>query len=98
MQASPYLICAALWLPRWASSARKGADYVSALMLLTAIAIYVPVLSASRSSGGDMIALAFVAMSLATAAVLLVGSVVAILVLGRRGASRASSKDTLPGH
>ena len=65
-------------------------------MLLTAIVIYVPVLSASRSSGDDMIALAFVAMSLATAAVLLIGSVVATLVLRRRGTSRASSKDTLP--
>jgi hypothetical protein len=80
LQLAPYLLCAALWLPWRAPRAASTALTLSALLLLVALVLYLPMLWAPGARGGDMIALAFAAISAATTVGLLFGSAVAALV------------------
>jgi hypothetical protein len=80
LQVAPYLLCAVLWLPRRAPKAANTALTLSALLLLIAVVLYLPMLWAPGAQGGDMIALAFGAISAASTAVLLFGSALALLV------------------
>ncbi len=87
-QLVPYLLCAALWLPWRAPGAATTALVLSALLLLAAVVLYLPMLWAPGARGGDMIGLTFVAISAATAAVLLLASAAAFLVLWLRARAR----------
>jgi hypothetical protein len=91
-QLVPYVLCAALWLPWRAPGAATAALTLSALMLVAAVILYGPMLWAPGARGGDMIGFAFIAISAGTTAGLLLGSAVALVVLGlgaraRRGPS-----------
>lgn len=79
VQSVPYLLCAALWLPRRSAAASWGAFVFAVLLLGTAIVAYTPMLWAPGERGGDMISLTFVAVSGISALVLVVGSVVAVI-------------------
>jgi hypothetical protein len=83
-QAVPYVLCAGLWLPWRARSAATVALILAALLLLGAVVLYLPMLWAPGAQGGDMIGFAFIAISIVTTTVLLLGSAVAAVVLWRR--------------
>lgn len=80
-QAVPYVLCAGLWLPWRAPAAGTSAVVLATLLLLAALVLYLPMLAAPGARGGDMIGLAFLAISAVTTGALLVGSAVALLVL-----------------
>ena len=84
IQLLPYMVCAGLWLPRRTPAAATTAVIMSASLLLAAVAMYGPMVWAPESRGGDMIALAFVAISLGTTVAVLAGSALAALVLRLR--------------
>jgi hypothetical protein len=88
VQLAPYVLCAVLWLPWRAPRAASTAVTLSALLLLVAVVLYLPMLWAPGARGGDMIALAFAAISAATTAVLLFGSALALLVPWLRARAR----------
>lgn len=81
LQIVPYLLCGALWLPWRAPRAATTALVLSLLLLLAAAIIYVPMILARGTRGGDMIGLAFVGISVATTVAVLLVSAVALLVL-----------------
>jgi hypothetical protein len=83
-QLAPYVLCAGLWLPWRASGAATTAVILSGLLLLAGVILYVPMLWAPASHGGDMIGLAFVAISVGTTTALALASAVALLVLWLR--------------
>lgn len=85
VQLLPYGICAGLWLPRRTPDAAATGVLISALLLLAALVVYVPILWAPGKRGGDMIGLAFVAISAGTVTVLLLASALALLVLRMHG-------------
>lgn len=87
-QALPYLLCGALWLPWRSPSTAKAAFILSLLLLLASLAAYVPILWQPTGRGGDMVALAYVAISAALIVGVLLGSVVALLVIWVHGRSR----------
>jgi len=80
-QPVPYLACAGLWLPWRAPAAAKIALVLAALLLLTALVLYVPMLWAPGAQGGDMIGFAFILISTVTTLALSVGSAIAALWL-----------------
>lgn len=88
VQMSPYLLCAALWLPWRVPGAATTALVLSALLLVASLVVYIPMVWAPQLQGGDMIGLAFVAISVGMTTGLLVASAVAWLVLWRRRHSR----------
>jgi hypothetical protein len=81
-QAMPYVLCAALWLPWTSRPAARAACILSAVLLLLSMVLHVPMWLAAGSQGGDMIGLAFVAVSLGTTACVLVGSAIGAVVIG----------------
>ena len=89
IQAFPYVLFSALWLWRKGDRALWIGRALSFLMLGSALILYVPMLIAPRSYGGDMIALLFGIICLVTTIALLVLSGIAAVVdwwLGRRRA------------
>ena len=88
VQMLPYLLCAALWLPWRVPGAATTAVVLAALLLVAGLVVYTPMVLAPGAQGGDMIGLAFVAISIGMTTGLLVGSTVAWLVLWRRRHSR----------
>lgn len=78
VQLAPYLLCAVLWLPWRKPRAASTALTLAALLLLVAVLLYLPMLWAPGARGGDMIGLAFAAISAATTVGLLLGSAVAL--------------------
>jgi hypothetical protein len=89
LQALPYGLAAALWLPRWRWRGDATPTVLAALLFATSLALYGPVVLAPGQWGGDMIALAFLAMSGATTAVILIlsGMTALIVWLQRKRAS-----------
>lgn len=83
-QTVPYVLCAGLWLPWRARSAATAALVLAALLLLGAVVLYLPMLWAPGTRGGDMIGFGFIAISIVTTGALLFGSAVAAVVLWRR--------------
>ena len=83
-QLVPYLLCAALWLPWRAPAPAATAAILAGLLLLASVILYGPMLWSPAAHGGDMIGLAFVAISVGMTAGLLVASAVAWLVLWMR--------------
>jgi hypothetical protein len=92
-QTVPYVVCAALWLPWRARGTETAALILAAILLLAALVLYLPMLWAPGARGGDMIGLAFILISTATTAALLLGSAIAGAVLWLR--VRASSDLTI---
>jgi hypothetical protein len=96
IQLIPFALCAVLWLPRKSRAARATALVLSAVMLLMAIVVYLPLLWSAGRRGGDMIALTFLATSAATVVLLLVGSVIGALVVRYRRRSGADGETGSP--
>jgi hypothetical protein len=88
VQLAPYLLCAVLWLPWRAPRAASTALTLSALLFLLAVLVYLPMLWAPGARGGDMIGLAFAAISAATTVGVVFGSAVALLVPWLRARTR----------
>jgi hypothetical protein len=81
----PYALCAALWLPWRAIAAARTALVISGIMLVATVVVYAPMLLDPAAHGGDMIALAFVAITLSmTAGLLLVSAIAAARLMLRR--------------
>lgn len=94
-QAAPYLLCAGLWLPWRASAAAMTALILAGLLLIAALAAYLPMLLSPGAQGGDMVGFAFILISIVTTLALILGSAIAGLLLwlrfkGRRGPSVAA--------
>lgn len=87
-QIVPFLLCATVWLPWRAAGAGGAAVILAVLLLLASVMLYGPMLRAPASHGGDMIGLAFVAISAGMTAGVAVGSAVAALVLWLRHRAR----------
>jgi hypothetical protein len=83
-QLAPFLLCAALWLPWRPPAAAATTVVLASLLLLASVILYGPMLWSPAKHGGDMIGLAFVAISAGMTAGLLVASAVACLVLWMR--------------
>jgi hypothetical protein len=83
-QPVPYLVCAGLWLPWRALAAARIALVLAGLLLVVALALYLPMLWAPGAKGGDMIGFAFILISVWTTLGLLVGSALAALGLWLR--------------
>ena len=89
-QPVPYVVCGALWLPWRDPATTMPALVLAAVLLLSAVIIYVPMMLAPAATGGDMIGVAYVAISAAMTMAVLLGSAVALLVVRlRRYRSRA---------
>ena len=94
VQAVPYLLCAALWLFRGNPASSWGALVFAALLFVTAIIAYAPMLWAPGARGGDMISLTFVAVSGISTLALVIGSVLAALAGKVWAAVRRPSTET----
>lgn len=92
IQLVPYILCAIFWLPWSAPEAGRAGVIFAALLLLAAMVLYMPMLWDPSAQGGDMIGLAFVAISLGSSAVLLLSSAVVFLVLRWRARARQGRK------
>jgi len=91
LQALPYVVAAVLWAPAWTWGSATMSRVLSSLLLLAALWLYVPVVWSPARWGGDMIGLAFIAISgVTTAAVLVASSLMALL-------SWVRGKDPQPG-
>lgn len=89
-QLVPFVVCALIWLPRQAPWTMTAAVAVSAVLLGATAVVDGAILWAPASRGGDMIGLAFVAMSLSGTVLVLALSAIAGLigVVRRRRGSR----------
>jgi hypothetical protein len=89
MQAVPYLLAAALWLPVRTPRLQTIGLVVAWVMLVAAVLVYLPMLTGWFPMGGDMVALAFLFIEVVTVVVVLVVTLVAHVVvrllLGHRG-------------
>ena len=79
MQAIPYLLCAALWLPSSNPRAPKVALGLSILLFAVAGVLYLPQWVHPRS-GGDMVGLGYILACLVLTTTVLVVSIVAVVV------------------
>jgi hypothetical protein len=74
LQALPYGVGAALWVPAWSWGSDMASVVLAALLLAVALVLYAPVLWAPGRWGGDMIGLAVIAISATTTGVVLIVS------------------------
>lgn len=88
-QAVPYVVCGALWLP--CRDARSGAIALvfTALLLIAAITIYAPKLSAPGARVSDMASLDYFGVSMALTVGVLLGSAAVFVILRLRPHSQA---------
>jgi hypothetical protein len=63
LQALPYIMCGALWLPRRSDAAKVGALQLATALMLCALLLYVPMLVHPNSQRGDMSVLDWVLIS-----------------------------------
>ncbi len=77
LQSVPYVVCGALWLPWRSPRTRTPAVALAVLLLLATLAVDGPILWSPAARGGDMIALAYVAVSAILTIGVLLGSAVA---------------------
>lgn len=81
LQATPYVVCAVVWLPWRTRSAGISALALAGLLFLASLMVYLPILLAPGKQGGDMIGLAYVLIAGTMTGGVLVGSAVAGMVL-----------------
>lgn len=98
LQSLPYAAAGALWIPAWSWGKDTVSLVLAAGLVTICLALYVPVLWAPGEWGGDMIALAFLAMSGATMGIVIVTSGLTALVLWwhRRRAPGLRSEGVAP--
>jgi hypothetical protein len=91
-QAAPYLVAGAFWLPCRTPPLPRAGTWTAIVMFAAALVIYVPMLTGIVSTGGDMVALAFMAIDAVTLAVLVLSIVLvhAVVFVRRRGRLPAS--------
>jgi hypothetical protein len=94
LQALPYIVCAAIWLPLRHPSAPIIAWGLSVLLFVVACVLYVPSLVRPRS-GGDMVGLWYAIVCAATTSAVLVISVIALVTVEIR--RRLRSRTSAPG-
>jgi hypothetical protein len=75
-QLIPYVLCGALWLPWRGTFARRAGRGVAGLLFVASAAIYLPMLVHPEWLSGDMVGLAFILVTVA------VGAGVLIVTLG----------------
>jgi hypothetical protein len=98
LQALPYVVGAVLWVPAWTWRGDIISAVLSSLLLASALLLYLPVIWAPGQWGGDMIGLAFVAISGVTTAVVLIVSAATALhswLRRRRGPGLGSRRVAL---
>lgn len=83
-QTLPYLACAALWLPWRSASVEHAGRVVAAILLAVSVALYVPMLLHPAWLAGDMVGLAFFAVTLAFMGGVIAVSAIAWVVLRLR--------------
>jgi hypothetical protein len=83
-QSLPYLLAAGLWLP-W-SSPRTGAigQLLAGLLFLSAVLLYIPMVTGLVATGGDMVGLGFFLIAICTTASILLVTLVAFGTLWLR--------------
>jgi hypothetical protein len=83
-QSLPYLLAAGLWLP-W-SSPRAGAiaQVLACLLSLSAVLLYIPMVTGLLATGGDMVGQGFFLIAICTTASILLVTLVAFGTLWRR--------------
>jgi hypothetical protein len=86
VQALPYVVAAALWVPPWRWRSDKASLVLAAALVAMSVLLYAFVLAEPGRWGGDMVALGFVAMSGAMTGVVcvLTGSMAFASWLNRR--------------
>ena len=87
LQATPYLVCAAIWLPLRSDGAARAAYWLSLALFVVACLLYLPSWVRPRS-GGDMVGLGYILICLVTTGAIVVISVFVVVVSwwSRRGA------------
>lgn len=92
MQAVPYAVCAAIWLPSRDRGAQKVALGLAILLLVVACVVYLPKWVHPEADVGDMVALLYVLICIATTGAVLAISLIAFGVLWwRKRRSRAAT-------
>ncbi|MEZ4588726.1 MAG: hypothetical protein R2909_20305 [Gemmatimonadales bacterium] len=88
LQAAPFALAGAIWLPRRDPAALAMGQWVAVALMVASAALYLPVVADVLPTGGDMIAMAFVGLAALTTLVAVVASLVAqaVLVVRRRRA------------
>jgi hypothetical protein len=84
MQAAPYLLAAALWLPCRTPRLQTIGLVVAWVMLVAATLIYVPMVTGWFPMGGDMVALTFAVIDVVTVFPVLLVALVAHVVVRLR--------------
>lgn len=86
MQATPYLLAGAFWLPFRTKPATTVAQWIAGALLLAALLLYLPMVTGLLPTGGDMVGLTFVAITVVTISAIAVVTVVAwgLLYVRRR--------------
>jgi hypothetical protein len=77
IQAIPYLVAGALWLPWRSSDAARTAGILARALFFAAAVFYATMLTGIFPVGGDMIGLGFLLIALFTIALVVAGTVVA---------------------
>jgi protein-S-isoprenylcysteine O-methyltransferase Ste14 len=81
LQAVPYVVCGALWLPWRRPEARTPALVLSLLLLVAAVIVYLPIIRVPGAGGGDMVAFAYVEISVVMTVGVLLASGVTLLIM-----------------
>ena len=85
LQAVPFIVCAAIWLPWRARAASIAALTIAGLAFAAALVLYLPVIWRPERQGGDMVGLWYVLISMAMTGGVLIASAIAALALWLRG-------------
>ena len=88
LQAFPYLLAAGLWLPWRSPRAGAVAQTLAGVLFLSAVLLYVPMITGLWSSGGDMVGLGFILIAIGTTSGLLLVTLVAFGTLWLRHRTR----------
>ena len=86
IQAFPYLIAMALWLPWRSADLIRVAPLLARALFFAAALFYLTMLTGIFPVGGDMIGLGFILIALGTLALIVIGTVLAFALVwvGRR--------------
>ena len=93
VQAIPYAVAAALWLPWRAPEATRLVHFLVRLLFVGAVLLYVPQITGLWPTGGDMIGLGYILMSIGTTLFVLVTTALALVMYWlRRRQLRVASR------
>ena len=80
-QCLPYVLAALLWLPWRAPDGIRAGQVLAGLLLLSAVLLYIPVLTGLLPTGGDMVGLGYLLIAAVTTAAIPVLTVAALGLL-----------------